>query len=63
MPSRSRIQVLVEGKSGAAQVAGLVAPRKNGQLLGNVEAAEAAAVKKFNLTEEQRKRRVVQERG
>jgi hypothetical protein len=42
--------------------------RKRGQVLGNIEApsrevAEAAAVSAFSLTEEQRKRLVVQERG
>jgi hypothetical protein len=42
--------------------------RKKGQVLGDVEApsrevAEAAAVSAFSLTEEQRKRLVVQERG
>ena len=42
--------------------------RKHGQILGDVEApsrevAEAAAVSAFSLTEEQRKRLVVQERA
>ena len=42
--------------------------RKRGQVLGNVEApsrevAEAAAVSAFSLTEEQRKRLVMQERA
>jgi hypothetical protein len=42
--------------------------RKHGQVLGDVEApsrevAEAAAVSAFSLTQEQRKRLVVQERG
>ena len=42
--------------------------RKKGQVLGNVEApsrevAEAAAVSAFSLTEEQRKRLVMQERA
>ena len=42
--------------------------RKSGQVLGIVEApdlkkAEAAAVRAFMLTEEQRKRLIVQERG
>jgi hypothetical protein len=42
--------------------------RKRGQVLGDVdapsrEAAEAAAVRTFNLTDEQRSRLVVQERG
>ena len=41
--------------------------RKRGEFLGTVEAvdqeaAEAAALKAFNLTDEQRKRLVVQER-
>jgi hypothetical protein len=41
--------------------------RKRGQILGDVEApnrdaAEAAAIREFSLTEEQRRRLVVQER-
>jgi DNA-binding GntR family transcriptional regulator len=68
MPSRSRIRVRAKKTTTAPPRqwrASLI--RKHGEVLGYVEArdrasAELAAMADFNLTAEQRKRLVVQER-
>jgi hypothetical protein len=70
MSSRPRTRQLANNNPRAAASrswrASLI--RKRAQVLGDVEApsreaAEAAAVRTFNLTDEQRSRIVVQERG
>jgi transposase len=70
MPSRPRIRQSANSNPRATAShswrASLI--RKRAQVLGDVqavsrEAAEAAAVRTFNLTAEQRTRLVVQERG
>jgi hypothetical protein len=70
MPSRPRTRQSANSNPRAAASrswrASLI--RKKAQVLGEVqapsrEAAEAAAVREFNLTDEQRSRLVVQERG
>jgi hypothetical protein len=70
MPSRPRTRqsghTNPRGTASRSWRASLI--RKRAQVLGEVqapsrEAAEAAAVREFNLTDEQRGRLVVQERG
>jgi len=63
MSSRSRSRAAPSRRSWRASLI-----RKRGQVLGIVEAAsraaaEAVAVRRFELSEEQRKRLVVQEQG
>jgi len=67
MPSRSRIQESSNPKATAFRGWRAMLIRKRGQILGWVEvrdrtAAELAAVSEFSLSDEQRKRLVVQER-
>jgi hypothetical protein len=68
MPSRPRKPSNPNPRAAAPRSWRVSLIRKRGQVLGDIEApsrevAEAAAVSAFSLTEEQRKRLVVQERG